>query len=129
MLNLEVMEFVQMNTLDFSFLGEKYSDELCCQIADSDIHPITLTEFDHNFAEGLTYVPIVPIRANSIIANARLPYNKAANTKPKSDPYAQEASLLNKFLTEGSKKFDPAIYEYKSLNNGETCQIRVEQQK
>ena len=30
-----------MNELDFSFLGEKYSDELMCRIADSDVNPVT----------------------------------------------------------------------------------------
>jgi hypothetical protein len=30
---VEVMEYVQMNKLDFSFLGEKYPDELARGIA------------------------------------------------------------------------------------------------
>jgi hypothetical protein len=62
-----------MNSLDFSFLGEKYSDELMCRIADAEVNPVSYTEFDHNFAEGLTYVPTVPLRTNSIVNNARKP--------------------------------------------------------
>ena len=46
MINYEVMEYVVLNNMDFDFLGEKYSDEKMCAIADGDIHPATFTEFD-----------------------------------------------------------------------------------
>jgi len=96
-----------MNELDFSFLGEKYSDHLMCRIADADVNPVSYTEFDHNFAEGLTYVPTVPLRTNSIVNNARQP-SKAG--KQKSEPYNKQSSLLTNFLnpkTQHHQKFDP----------------------
>lgn len=32
-MNVEVMEYVQMNQLDFDFLGEKYASDLAMRIA------------------------------------------------------------------------------------------------
>jgi len=31
-----------MNNLNYSFLGEKYPDELACKIAEAEVHPVTL---------------------------------------------------------------------------------------
>jgi hypothetical protein len=79
-------------------LGDKYPAETSCRIADADIHPVTFGEFDLNFAEGLTYIPIVPIRTNSILNNARHIASKPG-PKPKSTgQYNREVSLMNKFL-------------------------------
>lgn len=100
-MNLEVMEFLQINQPDFSFLGERYSEEISCRIADADIHPVTLTEFDPNFAEALTYVPIVPMRTNSIIANATQFNSK--NRARSGGQFHKEAQLMNKFLTDPNK--------------------------
>ena len=30
-----------MNDIDFEFLGEKFSDELMCSVADGVVHPVT----------------------------------------------------------------------------------------
>jgi hypothetical protein len=124
-LNVEVMEFVTMNELDFSFLGEKYSDSIMCRIADANIHPVTLMEFDPNFAEGLTYVPVVPIRTNSILNNARQPHFKPG-TKPKTaNLLTHEAKVMDKFLSQGVDKFDPFEFEYKSLINGDKYEPKL----
>lgn len=48
-MNLEVMEYVQLNNLDFSFLGEKYSDVLATRIAEAEVHPVTLQDYDVDF--------------------------------------------------------------------------------
>lgn len=105
---------------EFPFLGDKYPTEMSCQIADADIHPVTYGEFDLNFAEGLTYVPVVPLRTNSILANAR--QVSKPGPKPK---YPKESSLMNKFLKEGSKRHNPYSYEYRSLKDGERIEMKV----
>lgn len=70
-MNVEVMEYVQMNNLDFSFLGEKYSEHLITGIAEGEIHPVTFMQYDAESAEALSYVPSVPLRTNSTITNAK----------------------------------------------------------
>lgn len=45
-MNVEVMEYVQMNQLDFDFLGEKYSSDLAIRIAEGRVHPVTFAEYD-----------------------------------------------------------------------------------
>ncbi len=75
----------------------------------ADIHPMTLTEFDPHFAESLTYVPMVPIRTNSTITNARQPPPKPG--RPKSTSFSQETTGMARFLEEGKqKKFDPFLF-------------------
>lgn len=79
-MNLEVMEYVQMNRLDFSFLGEKYSDLLATRIAEGEVHPVSFVEYDVDFEEAITYIPSVPLRTNSTIANARKVDSKGVKT-------------------------------------------------
>jgi hypothetical protein len=104
-------------------LGERFSDEVACRIAESDVHPVTLAEFDANFAEALTYVPVGPMRMNSTIANAKAPPKIG---RPKSNPFAQESTGIARFLEEGKqRKFDPSLFEFKSVKNGDTLSMRV----
>ena len=45
-MNVEVMEYVQMNQLDCDFLGEKYSSDLAMRTAEGLVHPVTFAEYD-----------------------------------------------------------------------------------
>ena len=115
-----------MNPMQLQFLGERYSDYIAFQIATSQIHPVTLKDFDVNFAEALTYVPVVPIRTNSNFTNPK----QSVKAKTTNNRYAQQSLSMARFLEDNqNKKLDPFSFEYKSLKHGKNVVIRMEQQK
>jgi hypothetical protein len=119
-----VLEYAQLNNLNYAFLGEKYSDFIACQIAEADINPVTLTDYNINSSDSLTYVPTVPIRMNSAL-NPTKPNSKPYKFDKKEKPISKEAAIMTKFLSENNRrktepleKLNPFCLEYKSLRDG-----------
>ena len=113
------MEYVQMNQLDFSFLGEKYSELKMVRIAEGEIHPVTFMEYDVDVENNLTYVPNVPLRTNSTLMNAKRMESKGPRAfKKKQDGHRQESQAMQRFLNGApqqsqryvAKKFDPSDF-------------------
>ena len=84
------MEYVQMNALNFDFLGEKYSNYFAESIANATIHPVTLIEYNCEQADTISYVPNLALKGNSTIINAKnLEPKGAKNYKKKKEEHKQ----------------------------------------
>lgn len=65
---------------------------------------MTLSDYNINSSDSLTYVPTVPIRMNSAVNPAKPNYSKHSKFDKKEKPISKEAAIMSKFLSENNRR-------------------------